>query len=258
MSISIRLTEFCFLKASTLLLAYRVLLDYKKIPYHTEWINFEDIERISKQIGASAAATTKDGSPRYTVPFIKVTSKTGEITAVSDSLKIAAYIERTFPDSERVLMPVGTNAFHAAFYHFFSEKVIKALGPVLVGPYVDNLVSPEWYARTREKVYGKPVAEVIAKEDEIENAWRNVEAGFDAIAILLDANIVGDETPEEAQKKMAAVMGDRPSFADIQLVGLLHSIIMYTPEGWARLKRRNGGRWERLVNTYKEYLPPFQ
>ena len=140
-----------------------MLLHYKNIPYVTEWINFQDVERVCKQVGAPPTRNKPDGRPLYTIPFITVKSEVdGSVLAISDSAKIAAYIERTFPDPERTLIPNGTEAFHAMFEQYCLEKLLYPLIPVLVKPFIDTLESPEWYAQTREEVLGKTVEQVVA------------------------------------------------------------------------------------------------
>jgi glutathione S-transferase len=182
-----------------------------------------------------------------------VKSDTGEVTAISDSLKIAAYIERTFPDPERVLIPNGTLAFHAAFSQLCADKIFSRVGPVVLESFIDKLVSKDWYIRTRKELFEKAIEDIFAKGDEVETVLKNTEAGLDDLAKILDANNLGD-TSSNNEKICARVMGEQFSYADIVLVGALQVIKLFAPMAWARLKVRNGGRWEILMESYKECL----
>ena len=74
-----------------------MLLNYKKIPYKVEWVNFPEIEAMCKSIGAAPSGKKTDGKPHYTVPVIKIEPPTGSsdpVVVLSDSYNIAQYIEQ--------------------------------------------------------------------------------------------------------------------------------------------------------------------
>ena len=83
----------------------RYALAYKGIPFRTEWVGWADIEVISRALGATPTGKKASGGPFYTVPMI-YDPNTGEI--VSDSLKIAIYLDNTYP-STPVLIAVLQN-----------------------------------------------------------------------------------------------------------------------------------------------------
>ncbi|KAI0682851.1 hypothetical protein BC835DRAFT_807562, partial [Cytidiella melzeri] len=56
----------------------RYALNYKGIPYRTEWVEYPDIEPLCKKIGGSATAKKEDGRDHYTLPMIYDPS-TGEV-----------------------------------------------------------------------------------------------------------------------------------------------------------------------------------
>jgi glutathione S-transferase len=96
-------------------------LNYKKIPYTTVWVEYADIQTMSKEIGATTTEKRPTGEPRYTLPTIR-NPATGEI--IADSAKIIAYLEEKYP--ERPLIPAGTLEQQLAF----SGKIFGAIGPV--------------------------------------------------------------------------------------------------------------------------------
>lgn len=65
----------------------RIALNYKKIPFETEWLEYPDIELVLKSIDAKPTSKYKDADgsshDKYTVPVIRDTA-TG--TVMSDSL----------------------------------------------------------------------------------------------------------------------------------------------------------------------------
>ena len=166
---------------------------------------------------------------------------------------------RIFPDPERTLLPQGTEAFHAVFDQYCKEKIFWPIVPVLIKPYAESLESPEWYVSTRSEVLGKTLDELAATTSEAaETSWRQCESGLDGLARLLDANISPDVKEKEAVLKKSQVMGEKRSFADIQILSILWFIFRFSEGmGWERLKDRNEGRWSSLVDAWRDYLPPF-
>lgn len=103
----------------------RLVLNYKKVPYKTVWVEYADIQTLSKEIGAQPTDKRPNGEPRYTLPAIRITS-TGEV--IADSAKILQHVEVKYP--ENPLIPPGTLDEQLAF----SEKIMMTLGLVgLIG-----------------------------------------------------------------------------------------------------------------------------
>ncbi|PSR72266.1 hypothetical protein PHLCEN_2v11858 [Hermanssonia centrifuga] len=88
----------------------RYSLNYKGLPYRTEWVEYPDIEVLCIRIGAPPTST-KHGRPRYTLPVIYDPSTN---SVISDSVDIAKYLDETYPDTPK-LLPAGTEAFQAMF-----------------------------------------------------------------------------------------------------------------------------------------------
>ncbi|KAI3622514.1 hypothetical protein WG66_015642 [Moniliophthora roreri] len=124
----------------------RYALNYKGLEYKTKWIEFPDIESTCKKLGVSPTKTRRHGSPWYTLPVIYDPS-TG--VALADSLRIAEYLEKQYPDKPS-LIPGGTLALHAAFDHAFLKKLGSAFQLLLPKlPGILNPVSAEFVTRTR-------------------------------------------------------------------------------------------------------------
>ncbi|TFY64395.1 hypothetical protein EVG20_g5963 [Dentipellis fragilis] len=84
----------------------RLVLNAKGIPYQTVWVEYPNIAGLCKRIGAEHTEMRPNG-PHYTLPVVQ-DPNTGAI--VSDSFKIAQYLDKTYPDTIR-LVPDGTAAF---------------------------------------------------------------------------------------------------------------------------------------------------
>jgi glutathione S-transferase len=102
---------------------YRFALNYKRVPYTTIWVEYADIQTVSKEIGATTTEKRPTGEPRYTLPAIRIPA-TGEV--IADSAKIIAYLEEKYP--EQPLIPAGTLEQQLAF----SDQIFGAIGPVSI------------------------------------------------------------------------------------------------------------------------------
>lgn len=99
----------------------RLLLHYKKIEYQNVWLRYSQVESTAKEIGALPTDKKADGTPRYTIPFMKV-SRAGEPDVViSDSPKIAAFLERTFPDPIPAILASYSQSIRASTKKCFAK-----------------------------------------------------------------------------------------------------------------------------------------
>jgi len=87
--------------------------------FKTEWVEYPDIETVCLGIGAKPTTTKSDGSPKYTLPVIYDPSTK---LVISDSIVIAKYLEKQYPDTTK-LFPDGSNGLIAAFLDAFQTTV---------------------------------------------------------------------------------------------------------------------------------------
>ncbi|KAH8117822.1 hypothetical protein DFH11DRAFT_1850696 [Phellopilus nigrolimitatus] len=226
----------------------RLVLDFKRIPFETAWIDFPDVEATCKSVGAPPTSIKADGNPRYTVPFITVSSPTTTTIALSDSYKIAAFIEDTFPDPEHPLLPENSRVADVVFRKYLNDKVLVPTFQILFPPFIRALPehTQDWFIKTRLNLFGKPLSEILPKGDEaIAEAWKNIEKAFDELASYLDANGKGN-----------CRVTSRVSFIEMELVAFLYMTKRIDYSGvWKMLEGRNEGRWVKLLDVYAEYLP---
>ncbi|TFK39658.1 hypothetical protein BDQ12DRAFT_63644 [Crucibulum laeve] len=219
----------------------RYSLNYKQIPYKTEWIEVSDIERVCKKAGIPPSSKKADGSDFYTLPAIYDASTN---TGVSDSLVIAAYLDKTYPDKP-TLLPAGTEALHAAFVDAFMSKMGSSWR--YFTPNILKLMTPssaESFISARSAALGKPFLDTLLVGAEREAEWKNIEACLTTVDGWYQKNGGG-----------LFIMGDTPSFSDFVVGGLLglgKAISSDMPE-WSFVLEWNDGRWRKLGEALDKY-----
>ncbi|KAF7354189.1 Glutathione S-transferase-like protein ustS [Mycena venus] len=218
----------------------RLALNYKGIPYNTVWLEYPEIEPLSKKLGALPTRNKPDGSPLYTLPLIHDLS-TG--TVLSDSDKIAVYLDATYPDTPR-LMPTGTVGMHFAF----EDAVLALLFPLwryLNTPThaILNPASEAYFRTVQEATFGMKVEEMNPIGDVDAREWQKVKDSFGRMDSWIRANGQG----------IKYFMGDSHCYADLWLSAYLVSVKLVLPEKWEEMKLWHDGRWARLSESVAKY-----
>ncbi|KIK56333.1 hypothetical protein GYMLUDRAFT_247854 [Collybiopsis luxurians FD-317 M1] len=216
----------------------RFALRIKNLPFTTRFVEYNEIAAAAKEIGAPPTGVRQDGSPKYTVPMI-YDSETK--TAVADSLLIAKYLDRTYPDSGPTLVPDDTEILQNFFASDTSFTFLTPLYPLLrVG--VFRKISP---SMQKQYVNIGPPFDPHEKFDEKEMAekWAQVEATL---------------------RKMDGVMGSRdtlgkakePTFADTALGAnllLIRYVVGADSPEWKALMLWHNGRWGKYLDWLENY-----
>lgn len=224
----------------------RFILNYKRLPYRTQWVEFSDVESVLRNIGAAPTSMRRDGMPVYTLPVIVDATRPGANPVVlSNANQIAEYLEVTYP--ARPIFPEGSRALQSLFVHYLHEIFVKPLLPILVP--LTHQTLPE---RTQAHFRGgagpatPPPAQFTPQQRE--HAWRAVKDQFDFLASLLDKNAPPDGNG-------IVVMGRDVSYADFALCSVLIWVERVSPhDGWARIRQWNGERWVRLFASCQQYM----
>jgi glutathione S-transferase len=74
----------------------RYALNFKDVPYSTQWVQMPDIAKVRQDLGVPAGRKFADGTDFYTLPIL-IDSSSG--TKLGDSFDIATYLQNNFPDS---------------------------------------------------------------------------------------------------------------------------------------------------------------
>jgi glutathione S-transferase len=212
-------------------------LNYKGIPHRTEWVEYPDIEPLSKSLGIKPTGKKPDGTPFYTLPAIHDPS-TG--TYLADSFSIAEYLEETYPIPS--IFPHGTKSLQHAFQSSFGDKTGSMRSFILpyFTPKLGTQRSEEYYLRTKALSLGRPLEIPVGAERAEQWAkFRDVMSNI-------------DECLAKTDTKGPFVMGDTVSWADF----LISAFLVYLKcvwgedsEEWKDITSWNEGRWKNLLQA---------
>jgi len=220
----------------------RYCLNYKGIPYKTEWVEYPDIQPLCLRMGI-APTGTEDGKPYYSLPAIYDPS-TG--IAIADSWLIAEYLDKTYPDTPK-MFPHGSAVIQRGFFAGYASR-LAPIEPFIL-PRVNlklNAASEVYFRRTRELYFGKRLEDAIPTGEEGAKAWKQLEDGLTVVAGWLKVN--GATGP--------FVMGDTASFADCVLAAYtlwMKLIFGEDSKEWKDIKSWDEGRWEKVIEVMKDY-----
>jgi len=218
----------------------RYVLNYKGLAYRTEWIEYPEIEPLSKSLGVQPTMTRPNGDPLYTIPMIHDLA-TGK--AVSDSFEIAKYLDDTYPEAPAVL-PKAVRGLQAQFHHSIARMYLVDGFKLVIPAQKLNPPSMEYYIRTKQEVFGKPWEEIAPQGEDRLVAWKRIEG---QVSVL-------DKCYAENISNTGWIMGDTPSFVDFVVAGYLTWIKQNLPDEWeTHVKNWNEGRWAKLLKQCNKY-----
>lgn len=219
----------------------RYSLNFKGIPYKTEWVEYPDIKALYQKIGAKPTTTKADGSPYYSLPLIHDDS-IGAV--VSESALIAQYLDNAYPDTPK-LFPPGTAPLQHAFIDVHT-RMISALMPFAIpkSNSILNRRSEEYFRRTREAIFGMKLEDLVPKGEERERQWAKVQADFARI----------DSWYQKGKDDGPYLLGNNICFADLQYAA--HALWMKKIWGeqsaeWSDVKTWNEGRLVALLDSHR-------
>ncbi|PPQ74186.1 hypothetical protein CVT25_012929 [Psilocybe cyanescens] len=222
----------------------RYTLNFKGLPFTTEWVEYPDIEPHCKKLGIKPTSKKDDGRDHYTLPAIYDPS-TG--TYIADSFPIAEYLDKTYPDTPPIF-PRNTVGLHRAFNQAVFEQNIEPLWEFILPPscLILNPPSSEYFRRTREEWLGKTMEDMVPKGEYAIKQWNKIQVFFGKIAAWY---AVTDGTGPY-------MMGDEISWDDI----LLCSFFSWMKIVWGKDDKKwkdvagwDGGRWGRLLQGLEKY-----
>ncbi|KAH7100782.1 hypothetical protein BKA62DRAFT_619584 [Auriculariales sp. MPI-PUGE-AT-0066] len=219
----------------------RLLLNFKQIPYRTEWISYPDIEPTMIALKAAPTSQRADGSPFYTLPVIKDAD-----SIISDSYDIADYIDRKYPTAHAAAFPPRTRAAQACILSFLSRNLLPVLRPLVI-PHIHPILDPRGaaYMRlTREAQFGSTLEFILPLgTPEREAQWDKVARELEMVGAWF----------EESEGDWLG--GTEPFYADLVLAAHFLWIIKgRVPDGWERVRLWHEGRWERFMDQCEPYI----
>ncbi|KAL6694809.1 hypothetical protein J3F84DRAFT_375208 [Trichoderma pleuroticola] len=179
----------------------RIVLNYKNIPYKTQWIEYPDIAPTFASYGIPPnPASSTDVT--YTVPVVKFPN--GDY--LMQSYAIAQKLEELFPEPSLHLESDSYSKVVAAW-----SKIDAALAPETRPRVPKNLLNPasvEYFERTRSARLGMTLEEFSKSDKAGEAAWTAAEPGLQALKAILTENSSGPY-----------IDGDSVSYGDLALAG---------------------------------------
>lgn len=205
-----------------------------------------EIEKRFKELGLPPSEIRADGTPRYTVPAIYDASTD---TKISDSLKIIEYLEQTYPNTPRILVP-GTDVLNAAF-DWGLRQAMSPLMPLIAPNVIRNLAqaSSEMYRQRMEVITGTSVEALKDDKEMQEKLWATAEEAFKVPASWFMASNGEEGGPW--------IMGKDITIADVILAGTLAYIAIAVGEDseeWKKIGNWNEGLWRALWERARPYL----
>ena len=219
-----------------------------------------DIPTVRENLGVPANRTLPNGKPYHTLPVIQDQS-TGKI--IGDSFEIALYLDKTYPDSPRLIHP-GTTGLTAAF----NAQVDGLFTKYITLP--DQMALDERLTEQAKKIFAErmgtdpyaqsnpPTAEDREKTwTQFENAMGELVKAYYHVGGTTDYFWSATGTaPAQAQSRGREQVGpyldgdDEPAYADL-IVGAWLAMLWkcMKPQDWQRVRGMQGGIWGRLHDT---------
>ncbi|TDZ16441.1 Glutathione S-transferase-like protein ustS [Colletotrichum orbiculare MAFF 240422] len=196
----------------------RLVLNYKKIPYTTAWVNHDTIGPTLEAIGIRANAS-EQGFP-YTVPTIQLPGK----AAITDSAVIVTELESLYPFPALNLdSDLQNEADRVTFMTCMPLFAIYM--PEVARSIIEESTVPT-FNNSREKRFGMTLEE-LERARGGEQAWKAAEPGMSAMKNLLTSRKM-DEGP--------FILGSQVCYADFILVASLET-----------LRKAGNGMFERFL-----------
>ncbi|KAG9247709.1 hypothetical protein BJ878DRAFT_491420 [Calycina marina] len=174
----------------------RLVLNYKKVDYKTEWVEYPDIaSRLQDHVVPNHPGTTA-----YTLPALQ-----GDRFHIMGSAAIASFLEGKFPEPSLHLSP------HIQEVETAVARIMQPTRGAWLLLVSNNLLNPkskEYFDSTRGDSLGKTL-EALHAEDGGEEAWIESLPKFKALGELL------------GKEGGPFVMGSTISYADFIILGWL-------------------------------------
>ncbi|RMD44799.1 hypothetical protein DV735_g383, partial [Chaetothyriales sp. CBS 134920] len=179
----------------------RLVLNYKNIPYKTEWVEYPDITSRLQALGVEPnpeAVGTAYSIPALTLPSGKT---------IQDSWPIAQELERLYPSP-----PLQLDSPYISKVGDIITDIATALNPVWVPALPKKLLNPpsaEYFVRTRSEKFGIDL-NTWAEREGGDKAWAKAAPHLGRLVALLQEHPDGP-----------FIEGKTVTYADFVLVGFL-------------------------------------
>nr|POF01218.1 glutathione s-transferase-like protein usts [Quercus suber] len=191
----------------------RLVLNYKAIPYTTEWLEYPQIAPTLQSYNVPPNLPSTNSNASYSLPCIRLPN--GEY--IMDSLVIAHALEALHPKS-----PLHLDSSYVTRVQASVNKILDALSLIWT-PRLEMLLtseSTEYVSRKQAQRIGMTLTEMVQRCGDGTAAWRTAEPALEELRTLLH------ECPDGP-----FLMGVTVSFADFVLAGLCRYLERLSVEG---------------------------
>jgi len=251
--------------------ATRFALNYKGLPYHTEWIEYPDIKSHCIDIGASPSEIEPSGEPYYSLPVIYDPNTSETIT---DSFQIALYLDRQYPEMPKLFPVPNTESLSYGFLTAMGKNFRAPLYPMILAGVCEclNERSAVYFRETREANYVPKTLEEVSygkgkDSEEYKKLWNDLEKGLQRLGEIMDFSV-----PQEG-KRGPYVMGDTLSYVDLAIAASFvwarrawaaPNVLKAPPadgkevdgdssEEWQRVCALQSARWKKYTDLFEKY-----
>ncbi|KAF8600094.1 hypothetical protein BDV93DRAFT_589894 [Ceratobasidium sp. AG-I] len=217
----------------------RLTLNYKRLPYRVEYIEFGEVEQTMKAMGIPPTSKT---FPYYTLPMIADPSSDPNKgpTYVSESFVIAMYLDDKYPSPKYpAVLPVNTRPLQKIFVEHYWPTIAATLVPLFFYkvPAILNANAKEYMYRSRGEDKFKPLS-----DSEFDQLLEAAHQKTDSLVEILElgsgnggASLFG--------------LGNTLTFADFAVGTVLnfaHRVEGEDSKVWQELKSWRDGSWGKL------------
>ncbi|KNG51284.1 glutathione s-transferase [Stemphylium lycopersici] len=181
----------------------RMVLNYKKIPYTTEWVEYPDLAPKFKALGIPP--NPKD-APGYFTDYSSPAIKYADGNYGMDSWPIAHSLEKQYPSpslhlDDPIVVKIRD---HMSVMMWPLVPLLMPRVPVVLL----NKPSADYFFESRAKIFGKPLEE-MEKGADVEQCWEGARAPAKEVGDLLRKN------------GGPFFLGETVSYADLIFVSML-------------------------------------
>ncbi|KAI7329894.1 hypothetical protein KC315_g5931 [Hortaea werneckii] len=197
----------------------RLALNFKNVPFETEWVEYPDIEPKFKALGIPPNPEGPYKFTDYTSPAVRF----ADGTYVMDSQAIAEKLEILYPEPSFHL-DTGLHDEAAAII----QELMWSLFPDLLHLLPKGILSERsavYFAEDRKRRFGISLDDLAATKGG-EVAWEAAQPSMAALKTFLTSK-KKDEGP--------FIMGSTPSYGDLIIIALFQSLNVVKKESCARL-----------------------
>ncbi|ROT36893.1 hypothetical protein SODALDRAFT_380381 [Sodiomyces alkalinus F11] len=239
----------------------RYALNFKGVPYTTQWIQMPDITTVRRSLGLPACRKFADGTDFYTLPAL-TDSTTG--SAIGDSFDIANHLQITFPDAGAGdLFPPQNLGFE--FHGTIAIPLSERDDDDLHADYARFNANVDMAFTMHAQLMAHGMRWDPAYEDRIKAEFmrRTGAQSWDDLAIAGEARDKLKVSLRDALRDLAAMfqrdatgpflLGGRPSYADVIVGGWLRMMSKTLPESeWEEVRTWHAGVFGQLHAALRE------